>query len=118
MQGLQKQSLGARLFAVSADPPEVSEKFRRQYGLTFPILSDPQLTLAQLLKVPTWSKHLQALRYPKKAFLQPSVFIWDASGKLLFQWRMKPSLWNLFGARKRMTPEEIAARVSALASPS
>lgn len=110
MQGLQQQDVPGTLLTASADPPEVSEKFRQDLGLTFPILSDPQLTLAQSLKVPTFNKHPQALRYPKRAFLQPSVFIWNAQGKLLFEWRMKAGLWNLFGAVKRMAPEEIAAK--------
>ncbi len=113
MQGLQQQKLdppAVRLVAVSADPPDVSEKFRQQFGLTFPILSDPQLTLKEALKLPAFGKHPQALRYPKKAFLQPSVLMWNREGKLVFQWRMKTSLFNLFGAARRMKPEEIKAK--------
>ncbi len=117
MQSLQAQKLeppAVRLLAVSADPPEVSQKFREQFALTFPILSDPQLTLAHSLKLPTFGKHPQALRYPKKAFLQPSVLMWRENGQLVFEWRMKTRLWNLFGAVKRLSPEEIAARARSL----
>ena len=32
---------GVRIVAVSADPPEVNLDYRRQLGLTFPLLSDP-----------------------------------------------------------------------------
>lgn len=116
MKGLQAQGLGppVRLLAVSADPPEASEKFRQKFGITFPILSDPQLVTVDLLKLPKFGKHTQALRYPKKAFLQPSVLMWSAEGKLLFEWRMKTSLFNLFGAVKRMAPEEIAGKARQL----
>lgn len=117
MQSLQAQKLeppAVRLLAVSADPPEVSARFREQLSLTFPILSDPQLTLAQSLKVPAFGKHPQALRYPRKAFLQPSVLMWTSDGKLVFEWRMKTRLWNLFGAVKRLSPEDIAAKARAI----
>lgn len=116
MQGLEAQKIGppVRLLTVSADSPETSEAFRQKLGLTFPILSDPQLVTADLLKLPKYGKHPQALRYPKKAFLQPAVLMWSADGKLVFEWRLKTSIFNLFGAVKRMAPEEIAKKARQL----
>ena len=32
---------GVRVAAISADPPETNLEYRRQLGLTFPLLSDP-----------------------------------------------------------------------------
>jgi hypothetical protein len=51
--------------------------------------------------------------YPKKSFLQPSVTIFRKQDRA-FRWVMKPSLFNLFGAARRMTPEEITAKAKEL----
>lgn len=118
LKGLQAQGIGppVRLLAVSADPPDVSEKLRHKLGLTFPILSDPEVRLIEALGLPWLSKHPHALSYPKKTFLQPAVLMWQPDGQLAFAWRYgKATLWNLFGARNRLAPEEIKARISALA---
>lgn len=39
------EGTGAAVFAVSIDPPEDARGLRRDLGLTFPILSDPDMRL-------------------------------------------------------------------------
>jgi peroxiredoxin len=34
---------GIRLFAISVDPPETNRQHRKKLGLTYPLLSDPNL---------------------------------------------------------------------------
>lgn len=76
-------------------------------GTAFDFLSDPELKVAEAWGVPVMKNHPQALKYPRKAFLQPSVFIFDRSGRERFGWRSRPRFLNLFGAARRITPSEV-----------
>jgi peroxiredoxin len=93
---------------VSADPPEVNEKFRKKHGLPFPVLSDTHARITGPLRIPTSTKHPMAMMrgYPN-GFMQPAFFLFDSEGGKKFEWIQNPKVKNLFGATKRMTPEEI-----------
>ncbi len=97
-----------KVIGVSADPPEINDAFRTKYGLPFLILSDTHAGLADILHVPTSTKHPMAIlrRYPN-GFLQPAVFVFDAAGEELFRWIQAPKAVNFFGASRRLSPEEI-----------
>jgi len=105
------------VFGASADPPARLAAFRRQLELPFTMLSDPQLAIADALDVPRATKanliatatlHPTVLTYPKRSFLQPSLFVWRRSGELVHQWRQtESSLTNLYGARGRPRGEQI-----------
>jgi peroxiredoxin len=99
---------------ISADTPQALRQLADELKLSFPLLSDPQLQSADVLGAKTSSGHPRALAYPRKAFLQPSVFIYTKVGEPAFKWIMKPGFFNLFGAARRMTPEEIAKKVNEL----
>lgn len=103
--------------AVAADPPAKLDLMARENGIdpSFVFLSDGELVLAQVLKVATSGGHPKAISYPKKAFLQPSVFVFDRTGTERFAWRQKPGLLNLFGAARRMEPPAIEAEVERIA---
>lgn len=112
MQGVEArsgslQSLGASFVGISADTPEVLRKLAKDLKLSFTLASDPQLTCAKVLGVPTFAKHIKAGQYPRKAFLQPAVFIFGPDATERFRWVMKPKWWNLFGAARRMTVDDI-----------
>lgn len=80
----------------------------RRYELPYTQLSDPQLEIAARLDVPTLGPpHPASLKYPKRAFLQPALFIWLRDGTLAHQWRQTPSLKTLYGARGRPSPEDV-----------
>lgn len=80
------------------------------------MLSDPMLLTHQALDSPISSKsafaatlplHPRALpALPKKAFLQPAVFVWRA-GELRYGWRQRETITNLFGARNRPTTAQL-----------
>ncbi len=97
-----------RIVGVSADPHEVNERFRKKYGLPFPILSDTHARISGALQIPTSTKHPMAKRrrYPN-GFLQPAVFLFDSGGGERFEWIQKPKTTNLFGAARRLSPEEV-----------
>jgi len=39
--------------------------------------------------------------------MQPAVFLFDSGGGKRFEWIQNPKTTNLFGAAKRLSPEEI-----------
>jgi hypothetical protein len=57
--------------------------------------------VADALDVPTSSKHPMARAYPKKAFLQPALFVYRPDGTLVHAWRQTPGLLNVYGAAGR-----------------
>jgi hypothetical protein len=63
------------------------------------------------LGVPREKNSRFARQYPKKAFLQPAVIIWNREGRKVFEWFLKPSILNLGGAIFRMAPPEILIEV-------
>ena len=95
-----------KVIGVSADPPEVNDAFRTKYGLPFLILSDTYAGLADILQVPTSTKHPMAMlrRYPN-GFLQPAVFVFDAGGKELFRWIQAPKAANFFARLRAGQPD-------------
>ena len=75
-------ALGAKILGVSPDSVERHAKFRDQYGLNFPLLSDPDHQVAD--KYGAWrEKNL----YGKKSLgIQRSTFLIDAQGKVAQVW--------------------------------
>lgn len=103
------------MVGVSSDPVSVNRRFRERHGLPFRILSDPDHRLVAALGVKTSTGHPMAKirKYPN-GFPQPAVFVFDRSGAERFAWRQRPRLTNLFGAARRLSPEEILERVRAV----
>lgn len=106
------QSNKTQLIGVAADPPESLDRFRRDLAPDALFLSDPELKCHEALSVPISKKHPMAFRYPKGGFLQPAVFIYSREGERKFEWRIKPKLWNLFGAARRISPDEVMAELA------
>ncbi len=104
------------MVGVSSDPAPVNRKFRERHGLPFRILSDPDHRLVSALGVKTSTNHPMAKirKYPK-GFSQPAVFVFDRNGAERFAWRQRPKLANLFGAARRLSPEEILEKLRAVA---
>lgn len=99
---------------MAADTVEQNAAFKEKLQLPFPMLSDPQLQTADELGACISSYHPMALSYPKKGFLQPSVFFFDEQGEVLFQWIQTPKLTNFYGAKDRMEPADIVAKAEEL----
>jgi peroxiredoxin Q/BCP len=75
-------ALGAKVLGVSPDPIERHAKFRDKYGLTFPLLSDPDHQVAE--KYGAWR---EKTLYGKKSLgIQRSTFLIDAQGKVAKVW--------------------------------
>lgn len=93
----------------------VNRRFRERYSLPFRILSDPDHRLVGALQVKTSTSHPMAKirKYPN-GFCQPAVFVFDRSGAERFAWRQRSRLTNLFGAARRLSPEEILESVRAV----
>jgi thioredoxin-dependent peroxiredoxin len=77
------KKLGAVVLGVSADSGESHGKFRAKYGLNFPLLSDPDHSVAE--KYGAWREKNM---YGKKSMgIQRSTFLIDADGKVAKVWK-------------------------------
>ena len=86
---------GAEVVAVSVDAPEESAKLARALGLTFPLLSDPDLATIDAYGV----------RHDVDEGLsiaRPAVFVLDGEGRI--RWRHFTDNW-----RVRVRPQEVLA---------
>jgi hypothetical protein len=119
-KGLQKRAdafieLGAVVVGVAADTPQDLSALRARLGLSFLMLSDPQLITGQELDCPVTTRksylaslalHPEIRAYPRRAFLNPAVFIWRGE-QLVYEWRQSESVLNLLGARGRPSPQKV-----------
>jgi peroxiredoxin Q/BCP len=77
------KQLGAHVLGVSPDTVESHQKFRDKYTLNFPLLADPQHTVAE--KYGAWREKNM---YGKKSMgIQRSTFLIDASGNVAKIWK-------------------------------
>jgi peroxiredoxin Q/BCP len=74
---------GVRVLGVSPDSPETHARFRKKYGLTFPLLSDPEKTLAKAYGV--WVKKMNYGR--EYMGVERSTFFVDRAGVVKKAWR-------------------------------
>ena len=74
---------GVRVLGVSPDSPETHARFRKKYGLTFPLLSDPEKTLAKAYGV--WVKKMNYGR--EYMGVERSTFFVDRAGVVRKAWR-------------------------------
>ncbi|MBI4511628.1 MAG: peroxiredoxin family protein [Deltaproteobacteria bacterium] len=66
---------GAKVVAISVDPPDVTKKLAGDLGLAFPVLSDPQLSVIRAYGVEDG----------EKGIAWPSIFVIDGNGRIA--WR-------------------------------
>ena len=82
-QQAELKKLGANVLGVSADSIESHGKFRDKYRLNFPLLADPDHTVAE--KYGAWREKNM---YGKKSMgIQRSTFLIDADGKVAKVWK-------------------------------
>ena len=74
---------GVRVIGVSPDSPEAHTKFKKKYDLSFPLLSDPEKTLAQAYGV--WVKKQNYGR--EYMGVERSTFVIDKHGTVEQVWR-------------------------------
>src|SRR5690606_12003055 len=74
---------GVRVIGVSPDGTESHARFEKKYGLTFPLLSDPEKTLAKAYGV--WVKKKNYGR--EYMGIERSTFLVDRTGKVRQVWR-------------------------------
>lgn len=74
---------GVKVLGVSPDSPEVHSRFRKKYGLGFPLLSDPEKTLAKAYGV--WVKKQNYGR--EYMGVERSTFFVDRHGVVKKVWR-------------------------------
>ena len=72
------QETGAALFGVSPDPVESHQKFRRKFGLPFPLLADPDHATAEAYGA--WG---EKIRYGRKSMgILRTTFVIDEEGRI------------------------------------
>lgn len=89
------------MLAISVDPPEDSRPIVESYGLTFPLLSDPDLRVIDAY----------GLRHPDGGLdgdiARPAVFVLDREGRIA--WRDLTDNW-----RVRVRPERLLDELRAI----
>ena len=93
---------GARILAVSVDPPQRSREIVEQYELSFPILSDTDGAAIDAFGVRHASGGIEG-----NDIARPAVFLFDSSGQLV--WRELTDNW-----RVRPRPESLLAQLDAI----
>jgi len=76
----QWQGLNARVYGISVDSPFITEKFRNEYEIPFPILSDFNKDVARQYDV----LHEDLLGL--KGVAKRAAFVIDASGNVVYDW--------------------------------
>lgn len=77
------QSAGTQIVGVSRDSVSSHDKFKSKYGLNFPLLSDPDVQLAQRFGI--W---VEKSMYGRKYMgMERSTFLFDGGGVLRQVWR-------------------------------
>ena len=76
----QWEQLDAKVFGISIDSPFVTEKFRAELGLPFPLLSDFNREVARTYGV------LHAELAGLKEVAKRSAFVIDSDGTVVFDW--------------------------------
>ncbi len=108
-------AIGAAAYGVSVEAPAVLRAFRLEHELPFTMLSDPHLRVGEVLGSPTSTAkayystmllHPEIRHYPRRAFLQPALFIWRRA-TLAYEWRQAEKLRNLLGAAGRPDAAEV-----------
>ena len=94
----QLEKLGYQLLAISGDTPENSGKLVASTKLTYPVLSDANLTLTQQFGI--------VFRQGQWLLPAPSVFITDTKGIIQFQ-HVDPNY------RMRLAPEALLTAAKA-----
>jgi len=93
--------MGGEVLAISVDPPEHSREIVEAYGLEFPVLSDPRLTVIDAFGV----------RHPggglEGDIARPAIFILDREGRVV--WRQLTENW-----RVRLRPETVLEQLAAI----
>jgi peroxiredoxin len=74
------QDLGAKVFGISIDNPFVTEKFREELGLPFPLLSDFNKTVAA--DYGALHDDLKGM----KGVTKRAAFVIDATGTVVYDW--------------------------------
>jgi peroxiredoxin Q/BCP len=82
-QQAQLKKLGAQVLGISTDSSESHKRFRDKFQLNFPLLSDPDHTVAE--KYGAWREKNM---YGKKSLgIQRSTYLVDADGKVAKVWK-------------------------------
>jgi len=113
------RAAGGELIGITAQSESGAEKAHEDWGLTFPVYSDPSNSLADRFGVAITPKENTPLakspdEYPN-GMAQPGLVILNQAGETLVHWAINPGKANHNGATDRPLPSVIwAALQSAL----
>lgn len=89
-------ALGAEVLAISSEPGSEGLRIVRDHGVTFPLLSDPELTAIVAYGV----RHIGGYPFDDRVVARPAVFILDREGRVT--WRNLTGNW-----RVRVHPDQV-----------
>jgi hypothetical protein len=104
------EQLNARVYFISADPPEASRKFRERLELTLTLVSDEKHVIADHFGVPISYRGRRAQTYPY-GFNQPAIFAFRGD-ESVFAWVQRPRWWNFGGSTGRPKTQSVLSALS------
>ncbi len=102
-------ALSADVLLISADPPAASREFRRNLGLTMPLISDEENETADYYGIPVRYQSPRARVYPN-GYVQPAAFIF-VGNRETFRFIQRPGFFNAGGAFGRPGPKKLLRRL-------
>lgn len=93
------------MLLISADPPQPNRKFRKDLGLTMPLISDEEHVTATHYGIPICYQSPRDWVYPH-GYIQPAacVFVGDRE---CFRFIQRPGVFNAGGAYRRPGPKKL-----------
>jgi len=107
------RSAGGDIYGVTSESAEVAKQTRKKWNLSFNLISDPTVQLAENFNVYTEdsSKGWSLLGDFGPMFSQPAVLCVNKEGEIIYFWRQIPNFANIMGGTGRPIPVEIVTQV-------
>lgn len=93
---------GGKIVAICAQPEEKVQQTKESWSLNFQVISDPYNTLAREYDVVISPRHGYA-----HGMGQPAILCISSERKILYRWKIIPSIQNTGGASDRPVLEDV-----------
>lgn len=108
---------GGELIAITSQSEGAAKQAHDDWGLGYPVHSDPANVLARRFDVAITPKAQTVLADDPKEYpagmAQPAVVALDRTGQVIFRWAIDPNEMNLGGATDRPLPHDILEVIEA-----
>ena len=124
----QIRQAGGEIYAITSEPQRLASRAQDEWEFGFESVGDPHHEISDACRVRGFlelfvNDKTDLIRLDKifshpKGYFQPGVLALDATGRVLYRWRSRPTRKNMGGATERPTAGHVFENVSrALAVP-